>query len=139
MRGPWTVRISCHPQILTERGLPAALTELADSAAIPLTITLDVPHRLPSRVESTAYFVVAEALTNAVKHAKARHIWVTGCLDGTALVIEVRDNGVGGADPDSGTGLTGLADRVDALAGTLTLSSPTGGPTVLRAELPCSG
>ncbi|TDC61210.1 hypothetical protein E1258_12350 [Micromonospora sp. KC207] len=128
-----------HPQILTERGLPAALTELADSAAVPLTIALDVPHRLPSTVESAAYFVVAEAMTNAVKHAKARQIWVTGCLDGTALVVEVRDNGVGGADPDSGTCLAGLADRVDALAGTLVLSSPPGDPTVLRAELPCSG
>jgi signal transduction histidine kinase len=128
-----------HPQILTERGLPAALTELADSAAVPLTIALDVPHRLPSAVESAAYFVVAEALANAVKHAKAREIRVTGRLDGATLVVEVRDNGVGGADPGSGTGLAGLADRVDALTGTLVLSSPPGGPTVLRLELPCSG
>ncbi len=128
-----------HPQILTERGLPAALTELADSAAIPLTIAVDVPHRLPSTVESAAYFVVAEALTNAVKHAKAHQIRVTGGLDGTTLVVEVRDDGVGGADPDSGTGLAGLADRVDALAGSLVLASPPGGPTVLRLELPCSG
>ncbi|MDI6105139.1 sensor domain-containing protein [Actinoplanes sp. NEAU-A12] len=128
-----------HPQILTERGLPAALTELADSAAIPLTLAIDVPRRLPSTVESAAYFVVAEALTNAVKHAQARQIRVTGRLDGTTLVVEVRDDGVGGADPGSGTGLTGLADRVDALSGTLTLSSPPGGPTVLRLELPCSG
>ncbi|WP_243705993.1 sensor histidine kinase [Micromonospora sp. KC721] len=128
-----------HPQVLTERGLPAALTELADSAATPLTIAIDVPHRLPSTVESAAYFVVAEALTNAVKHAKAHQIWVTGCLDGSTLVVEVRDNGVGGADPDSGTGLAGLVDRVDALAGTLILSSPPGGPTLLRLELPCSG
>jgi signal transduction histidine kinase len=90
-------------------------------------------------VESAAYFVVAEAVTNTVKHAGATRAWITGAVHADRLVVEVGDDGTGGADPVRGTGLTGLADRVDALAGTLTVASPIGGPTVLRLELPCSG
>jgi signal transduction histidine kinase len=126
-----------HPHVLTDLGLPAAVAELADRAAVPVNVAVDLPHRLPSAVESTAYFVVAEALSNAAKHAAATRVRVTGGLAGTHLVVEVRDDGVGGADPAGGTGLAGLADRVDAHGGTLTLSSPPGGPTVLRLELPC--
>jgi signal transduction histidine kinase len=127
-----------HPPVLTELGLPAAVAELAEGCGLPLTITLDLPDRLPSTVESTAYFVIAEALTNATRHAEATRIWVTGAIAERTLTIEVRDDGIGGADPAAGTGLTGLADRVDVHGGTLTVSSPRGGPTVLRLELPCS-
>ena len=103
-----------------------------------MTISLDLPDRLPTTMESTAYFVVAEALTNAARHAKATRIWVTGAIRERTLTVEVRDDGIGGADPAVGTGLTGLADRVDAHGGCLTLFSPRGGPTVIRLELPCS-
>jgi signal transduction histidine kinase len=127
-----------HPQVLTDLGLPAAVAELAEGCGLPLRISLDLPDRLPSTVESTAYFVVAEALTNSAKHAEATGIWVTGAVAEGTLTIEVRDDGVGGADPAAGTGLTGLGDRVDAHGGSLTLFSPRGGPTVLRLELPCS-
>jgi signal transduction histidine kinase len=127
-----------HPRVLTELGLPAAVAELAEGCGLPLTITLDLPDRLPSTVESAAYFVVAEALTNAARHAEATRIWVTGAIAERTLTIEVRDDGIGGADPAAGTGLTGLADRVDVHGGALTVSSPRGGPTVLRLELPCS-
>jgi signal transduction histidine kinase len=89
-------------------------------------------------VESAAYFVIAEALTNVVRHAKATSTTVTGAIVADTLLISITDDGQGGADPDLGTGLGGLVDRVDALGGTLTLSSPLGGPTVLRLELPCS-
>jgi signal transduction histidine kinase len=100
---------------------------------------LDLPDRLPSTVESAAYFVVAEALTNAIRHAGANRIRVTGAVARAVLTVEIHDDGAGGADPRHGTGLTGLADRVDALGGTLALSSPPGGPTALRLDLPCSG
>lgn len=126
-----------HPRVLTDLGLPAAVAELTDGCGVPLTIAVRIPDRLPSAIESAAYFVVAEAVTNAVKHARPTRIWVTGGVDAGRLVIEVRDDGVGGADPAAGTGLTGLADRVDGLDGTLTLISPLGGPTTLRLDLPC--
>jgi signal transduction histidine kinase len=132
-----------HPRVLTDLGLAAAVTELAEGCGVPLTITLDIPGRLPPTVESTAYFVVAEAVTNAVRHAGASRIQISGAIDGKlegrTLAVQVRDDGAGGADPSRGTGLAGLADRVDAQGGILTLSSPDGGPTVLRLELPCSG
>ena len=128
-----------HPRVLTDLGLPAAVAELAQGCGVPLTITLDLPGRLPSAVESAAYFVVAEAVTNIVKHAGATRAWITGAVNGNRLVVEVGDDGTGGADPSQGTGLAGLADRVDALAGTLAVASPVGGPTTLRLELPCCG
>jgi signal transduction histidine kinase len=127
-----------HPQVLTDLGLRAAVEELADGCGLPLTIDLDLPGRLPPTVESTAYFVIAEALTNTVRHAGATRIWVSGAVTEQMLLIEVRDDGAGGADPVGGTGLAGLADRVDAQGGTLRLSSPHGGPTILRLELRCS-
>jgi signal transduction histidine kinase len=125
-----------HPRVLTDLGLAAAVAELADRSAIPVTATLDVP-RLPSTVESTAYFVIAEALANTAKHAGGTAIGITGGMRGDRLVVEVRDDGAGGADPAKGTGLTGLADRVDAIDGTLTLFSPPGGGTVLTLRVPC--
>lgn len=125
-----------HPQVLTDVGLTAAVAELADRSKVPVAVDLDLPHRLPPTVESAAYFAIAEALANAAKHANATNISVAGALIGTRLVIEVRDDGRGGADPEHGTGLTGLADRIDAQHGTLTLCSPSGGPTTLTLDLP---
>ncbi|HJW58804.1 MAG TPA: ATP-binding protein, partial [Actinomycetota bacterium] len=93
--------------------------------------------RLPGPVESAAYFVVAEALTNAAKHARAAEIGVRITRHRDLLIVEVIDDGAGGADPARGTGLRGLADRVAAVDGRLAITSPPGGPTVIRAELPC--
>jgi signal transduction histidine kinase len=127
-----------QPQILTDLGLPAALGELADQSPVPVTVDAPLPGRLPGRVENTAYFAVAEALTNIAKHSGAASATVTARRDDDLLVVEISDNGHGGADPARGTGLTGLADRVAVAGGRMLLSSPPGGPTLLRAELPCS-
>jgi signal transduction histidine kinase len=94
--------------------------------------------RLPPEVEASAYFIVAEALTNVVKHARARSAAVRAALDDGALRIEVRDDGIGGAAVTSGSGVRGLADRVEALGGRLTVSSPPGRGTTIRAEIPCA-
>jgi signal transduction histidine kinase len=127
-----------QPQVLTDLGLPAALTELADSSPIQVTVDASLEGRLPGQVENTAYFAVAEALTNIAKHSSATSASVTARRHGGVLTIEVSDNGRGGADPGRGTGLTGLADRVAVAGGRMLLSSPAGGPTVLRVEVPCS-
>ena len=127
-----------HPQVLVDHGLAAAVDELADRSPVPVAVRLHVTGRLPSTVESAAYFVVAEALTNVAKHANATAATVFGGYASGTLLVTITDDGQGGASPDAGTGLAGLADRVDALGGTLTLSSPLGGPTVLRLEVPCS-
>jgi signal transduction histidine kinase len=126
-----------QPQVLTDLGLPAALEELADSSPIPVTIDAHLESRLPGQIENTAYFTVAEALTNIAKHSGATSATVTARLHDEVLTIEVSDNGRGGADPGRGTGLTGLADRVAVAGGRMLLSSPPGGPTVLRVEVPC--
>jgi signal transduction histidine kinase len=127
-----------HPRVLTDRGLPAALRELGDDASVPVTIDASVPGRLPNHVEATAYFVVAEALTNVDKHSGATAASVAAHVQRDTLVVEVSDNGHGGADPQGGTGLVGLADRVAVVDGRMLLSSPAGGPTLLRVELPCT-
>ncbi|AXB47754.1 sensor histidine kinase [Amycolatopsis albispora] len=126
-----------RPQVLTERGLPAALGELADRSAVPVTVHSALNGRLPGPLEGTAYFVASEALANAAKHSGAAAVEIDVRLDRGWLRLEVRDNGRGGADPAGGTGLTGLADRVAVLDGRMVLSSPAGGPTVVRVELPC--
>jgi len=145
-----------HPRVLTDRGLRDALQELADHCPVPVTVETAIPHRLPPHVEGTAYFVVAEALTNVYKHARADAVTVRAHLapgdpraatagapgtargDGTAvLTVEVTDDGVGGADAAHGSGLTGLGDRVAVMGGTMGLTSPEGGPTRIRVELPC--
>jgi signal transduction histidine kinase len=126
-----------QPQVLTDLGLPAALEELADSSPIPVTIDAHLESRLPGQIENTAYFTVAEALTNIAKHSGATSATVTARLHDEVLTIEVSDNGRGGADPGRGTGLTGLADRVAVAGGRMLMSSPPGGPTVLRVEVPC--
>ncbi|GIJ54500.1 sensor histidine kinase [Virgisporangium aurantiacum] len=126
-----------RPQVLTELGLPAALRELARGAPVPVTVRAELPRRPPGHVEATGYFVVAEALTNVAKHGGATCATVTAHLDNATLVVEVADDGRGGADPSGGSGLTGLADRVAVMDGRMLLSSPAGGPTILRVELPC--
>jgi signal transduction histidine kinase len=123
--------------VLTDHGLPAAVAELADRCAVPVDVTADLSRRLPSGIESAAYFVVAEALTNVAKHSGASRAGVTLRANGGVLLVEIRDDGCGGARAGAGSGLTGLADRVAVAGGRLLLTSPTGGPTVLRVELPC--
>ncbi|GAA5194092.1 sensor histidine kinase [Rugosimonospora acidiphila] len=127
-----------HPQVLSDLGLPAAIRELTGRSPVPVTLTVQsgLDQRPPERLESVAYFVVSEALTNVTRHAGAAHAQVDLSGTGGLLVVEVRDDGHGGADPDAGSGLTGLADRVAAVGGRLLLASPTGGPTLVRAELP---
>jgi signal transduction histidine kinase len=125
-----------HPAVLTERGLDHALAGLAARAPLPVTISARLDERLPAAVEAAAYFVVMEALTNVAKYASATSAEVTIQQINGDLVIEVADDGVGGADPAAGTGLLGLADRVAALGGRLDVASPRGGGTIVRAELP---
>ncbi|GIE88863.1 sensor histidine kinase [Actinoplanes regularis] len=126
-----------RPQVLTDLGLPAALRELAASSPAPVTVEAQITARPPESIETTAYFVAAEALTNIAKHAHATEARVRVNGDGTRIELEIEDNGRGGADPSKGSGLTGLADRVAAAGGRLLLASPAGGPTLLRVELPC--
>jgi signal transduction histidine kinase len=126
-----------HPKILTDRGLAAAVGEVATTSPLPVDQHVRLPVRLPAAIEVTAYFVVAEALANVAKHSAARRAAVAAWVAGDRLVVEVRDDGRGGADPERGTGLTGLADRVAAVDGTVALSSPPGGPTLLHVEIPC--
>ncbi|MFE6864958.1 sensor histidine kinase [Kitasatospora sp. NPDC057692] len=128
-----------HPQVLTDHGLAAAVTEVALRHPVPVEVDLDLPGRLAGPVESTAYFTVTEALTNAAKHSGATAVTVHGRIADGRLVLEVTDDGRGGADPAAGAGLQGLADRVAILRGRLMVTSPTGGPTRLRLEVPCSG
>ncbi|MEG3634556.1 sensor histidine kinase [Micromonospora palythoicola] len=126
-----------RPQSLTDLGLAGAVRELADEATIPVEVHADLRRAVPETVEATAYFVVSEALGNVARHAGATRAEVRLTDTGTKLVVEVSDDGRGGADPARGTGLTGLADRVAAAEGRLLLASPAGGPTVVRVELPC--
>ncbi|MEV0223783.1 sensor domain-containing protein [Streptomyces sp. NPDC050704] len=126
-----------HPKVLADYGLEAAVADAADRSAVPVDVDLELSGRLSQAVEAAAYFVVCEALANVAKHSGASRAEVTGGhLDGR-LFLEVRDDGTGGADAADGSGLTGLADRVSVLDGRLALSSPPGGPTLLRVEIPC--
>jgi signal transduction histidine kinase len=125
-----------HPAVL-EHGLGAALDALATRSKIPTTVRCDVPGRLPEAVELAAYFVAAEALTNVAKYSQAREATVRAWREGEMAVVEVTDDGVGGADDSRGSGLRGLADRVEALDGRLRVVSPAGAGTVVTAELPC--
>jgi signal transduction histidine kinase len=128
-----------HPAILTEEGLPAAVTSLADRAPMPVSVEERRVGRLPEAVEATAYFVVAETLTNVAKYARASRASVRLLQDGDWLHVEVTDDGVGGADIEGGSGLRGLEDRVAALGGALTIETSPGAGTMVRAEIPCDG
>ncbi|MFJ5304410.1 sensor histidine kinase [Streptomyces sp. NPDC088350] len=133
-----------HPPVLADRGLDGALKALALVNPIPTTVVTSLPGRLPAPVESAAYFAVAEALTNAIKHAQAQRVEIgveftprSGTTSGL-LTMRVRDDGRGGAAVDAGTGLRGIARRLSAFDGTLTIDSPPGGPTEIRMSLPCA-
>jgi signal transduction histidine kinase len=125
-----------YPPILTDRGLVAALGALAGDASLPVVVRAGDLGELAPAVQAAAYFVVAEALANTAKHATADECVVDVVRREDVLSLEVRDDGRGGADP-SGSGLTGLRRRVEALDGRMEVTSPPGGPTVVRAELPC--
>jgi signal transduction histidine kinase len=125
-----------HPAVLNH-GLPAALESLADRSPVPTAVSYDGAGRLPEAVELAAYFVASEALTNVAKYARATAASVRLSTDDGVALIEIADNGVGGASPGAGSGLRGLADRVEALDGHLHVSSPSGRGTVVAAELPC--
>ncbi|HEX8133031.1 MAG TPA: histidine kinase [Actinomycetes bacterium] len=125
-----------HPVILSEAGLGPALASLAERSPVPATVAAAPPDRLPARVEETAYYVASEALTNAAKHAHATAVSISAHRCDRGLVVEVGDDGVGGADP-TGSGLRGLADRVAAVDGRLRVHSPVGQGTRITAELPC--
>ncbi|WP_275004348.1 sensor histidine kinase [Promicromonospora iranensis] len=129
-----------QPQVLTDLGLPAALAELADRSPVPVEVDAELDSRPEPRVEYTVYFVVSEALANVAKHVGAAgtvRVTVRRASRAGTVTVEVSDDGPGGADPARGSGLAGLADRVAVMGGTMFLSSPPGGPTTLRAELPC--
>jgi PAS domain S-box-containing protein len=125
-----------HPAVLTDRGLPAALEALAARTPLPVELSTNLEDRLPGPVEAAAYYVVAEALTNVAKYAAASAVRVTAQRSDGRVVVEVSDDGVGGADPGRGSGLRGLADRVEALEGRLVVDSAEGGGTRVRAVIP---
>jgi signal transduction histidine kinase len=127
-----------HPSILTESGLAAALEALAERAAVPTHVNGNLAERMPASVEVAAYFVAAEALANAGKHAQATRVDIEAHREDGLLVLSVADNGVGGADERRGSGLAGLADRVAALGGKLSVESAAGCGTRVHAELPCA-
>jgi signal transduction histidine kinase len=126
-----------HPPVLADRGLGAAVAALAHASAVPVVVDADIAERPPAVVETAAYFVVAEAIANAAKHADATRIAVRIRREPERLLVEVADDGRGGADV-AGSGLVGLRRRVEALDGTFVVTSPSGGGTTLRAELPCA-
>jgi signal transduction histidine kinase len=127
-----------HPAVLTDRGLDAALSALAARSPIPVRLDVQLRERPPASVEATAYFIVAEALANSAKHARAHAIDVRVRLIGDKLRVEVADDGVGGAEERPGGGIAGLADRASSVEGSLSISSPAGGPTIIAAQLPCA-
>ncbi|MFC8505426.1 sensor histidine kinase [Streptomyces sp. NPDC057411] len=128
-----------HPQVLTDYGLAAALADAADRSPVPVDTEPDAAlPRLPAGVESAAYFAAREALANIARHSGAGRARLTAHHSDGLLRLTVEDDGRGGADPARGSGLTGLADRLAVLDGTLSITSPPGGPTVLRVEIPCS-
>jgi signal transduction histidine kinase len=128
-----------HPAILSERGLQPALKALGRRSAVPVKLDLRAGRRLPGPVEVAAYYAVSEALANAAKHAQASVVHVELDAPGTIVRLAVRDDGIGGADPARGSGLVGLSDRIEALGGTLHVTSPPGAGTTLLIEIPVKG
>ena len=127
-----------HPAVLTDRGLEAALQALVRRAPVPVDLRAEIPQRLDTGIEAAAYFLVSEALTNVVKHARARTVGVDVAYAGGTLVVTIADDGVGGADAGRGSGLRGLLDRVDAVGGRLEVRSVPGHGTRLCARLPAN-
>jgi signal transduction histidine kinase len=127
-----------HPAILSELGLRAGLKMLARQSAVPVELDLRTGPRLPQPVEVAAYYAVSEALANAAEHARASAVHVELNAPGAIVRLIIRDDGVGGADPARGSGLTGLSDRIEAVGGTLDVTSPVGGGTTLLIEMPVS-
>ncbi|MDT8915849.1 sensor domain-containing protein [Amycolatopsis sp. PS_44_ISF1] len=126
-----------YPAVLGDRGLDAALSAQAAKSPIPVDVHVDVEPRPPAAVETTAYFIVGETLTNIAKHSGASEAIVKVWRSDTHVVVEITDNGHGGAEVRPGGGLAGLADRAATIDGVITVVSPVGGPTVIRADLPC--
>ncbi|MCU1695229.1 MAG: histidine kinase [Mycobacterium sp.] len=125
-----------HPAILSKGGLGPAIKTLARRSVVPVRLDVDVDRRLPESTEAAAYYVIAEALTNTAKHAEASEVTVRAGFDGDDLKLEVADDGIGGAAPGGGTGLIGLKDRVEAVSGSLDVTSPASGGTLVVARIP---
>ncbi len=125
-----------HPAVLTDRGLDAALSAVASRCAVPVSVDVDLPARPLPAIEGIAYFTVSELLRNVTEHAGARRAWVDVWRAGDRLMVQVRDDGVGGAESLAGRSLAGLTERVGAVDGVLAVVSPAGGPTTVTAELP---
>ncbi len=125
-----------HPSLLSQGGLALAVPELAGRCAVPVEVDVQAEGRLPELIESTAYFAVAESLANIAKHSQATRAWVRAHLEGDEVVISVRDNGIGGASLDTGTGMLGIADRIDAVGGTISIESPRGAGTTVTVRMP---
>lgn len=126
-----------HPAILQDRGIDAALSAVVARTSVPVTIDVDLRERPPAAVETTAYFIVTEALTNVDRHSDATHARVSIGRSADRLVVEIYDNGRGGADASRGSGLDGLRERVASMRGSMHVISPPGGPTTISVELPC--
>jgi signal transduction histidine kinase len=127
-----------HPPVLAERGLDGAVRALALTLPLPVDVHIDLPGRAEAPVESAAYFAVAEMLANVVKHSGARRAWLQIEHSGDRLIMIVGDDGTGGADPAAGGGMRGIERRLAAFDGTMAVTSPPGGPTVVTMELPCA-
>jgi signal transduction histidine kinase len=128
-----------HPAVLTDRGLDAALSSVSSRCTVPVTVEVDLPSRPAAAIEGIAYFTVSELLQNISKHSQARRAWVDVWQAQDRLMLQVSDDGRGGADASAGSGLAGLAERLDAVDGVLVIKSPSGGPTTVTAELPWRG
>ncbi|NUV88742.1 sensor histidine kinase, partial [Streptomyces sp. KAI-26] len=125
-----------HPAVLTDRGLDAALSAIASRCTVPVSVSVDLPGRPAEAIEGIAYFTVSELLQNVSKHSGARSASVEVWRAADRLLIQVTDDGSGGARLDGGSGMAGLAERLDAVDGLFVLDSPVGGPTAVTAELP---
>ncbi|MGW3638653.1 sensor histidine kinase, partial [Streptomyces sp. NPDC005143] len=128
-----------HPAVLTDRGLDAALSAIASRCTVPVTVEVDLASRPAQAIEGIAYFTVSELLQNVSKHAQSTRATVDVWRTADRLLLQVTDNGRGGADLSAGSGLAGLAERLGAVDGVLVVDSPVGGPTRVTAELPWRG
>ncbi|MFI1472244.1 sensor histidine kinase [Streptomyces wuyuanensis] len=126
-----------NPPVLADHGLVAAIEDYAGRFPIPVTVDLRLPERLPRKLETTMYYLMNEAMTNIAKHSGATSAQIRGRYHSDLIILDISDDGHGGLDPEAGSGVTGLADRVTTLGGRMRVSSPVGGPTLLHVEVPC--